>query len=215
VAEEFAAAVTSSEFYSALAETLRRVVLTWAGAYVAALIIGIAMARNWVFETIAHPWVFVGLALPGPVSILFAILVLGLGETTSLVALWVAVTPFIVTFVYDGSRALDPKLFQMAGVYGMSAGDRLRHVILPQLAPALLSGARFGFAMAWKLVVLVEALSATNGIGERLEYFFSFNQPAAVIAWTLSFTVVMILAELFVFRTASRRLFRWRPVAAS
>jgi NitT/TauT family transport system permease protein len=63
--------------------------------------------------------------------------------------------------------------------------------------------------------VLVEALSATNGIGERLEYFFSFNQPAAVIAWTLSFTVVMILAELFVFRTASRRLFRWRPVAAS
>ena len=153
------------------------------------------------------------LALPGPVTILFSTLWLGLGELATLVALTLAVTPFMVTFVYDGSRALDPGLFQMASVYRMGAVDRFRQVILPQLAPALLSAARFGFAMGWKLVVLVEALSAGSGIGERIEYFFSYNRPAAVIAWTLSFTVVMVLVEVLVFRTVSRRVFRWRPTA--
>jgi NitT/TauT family transport system permease protein len=211
VAREFAAAVTSPEFYESMLITLRRIVTAWATGFLIALVIGISMARNRYVEALAHPAVFIGLALPGPVTILFSTLWLGLGELATLVALTLAVTPFMVTFIYDGSRALDPRLFQMATVYGFAPSARFRHVIIPQLAPALLSAARFGFAMGWKLVVLVEALSAGTGIGERLEYFFSFNRPASVIAWTLGFTVVMVLVEFLVFRTVSRRVFRWRP----
>lgn len=210
-AREFELAVTGSSFYGEMAITLRRIALGWSAAYLAALALGIWMARNWLVDTVVHPWIFVGLALPGPVAILFSILVFGLGEFTTLVALWFVVTPFIVTFVYDGTRALDAGLFEMAGVFRFSGRQRLRHVILPQLAPALVSAARFGFAMSWKLVVLIEALSASDGVGQQLENFFSFNNPAGVIAWTLSFTVVMILVELLVFRTLNRRLSAWRP----
>ncbi|MDZ5087401.1 MULTISPECIES: ABC transporter permease [Mycobacteriaceae] len=213
VVTEMTAAMSSPTLYESMAITLRRIVIAWGTGFLIALAVGVAMARNRYAEALAHPVVFIGLALPGPVTILFSTLWLGLGELATLVALTLAVTPFMVTFVYDGSRALDPGLFQMASVYRMGAVDRFRQVILPQLAPALLSAARFGFAMGWKLVVLVEALSAGSGIGERIEYFFSYNRPAAVIAWTLSFTVVMVLVEVLVFRTVSRRVFRWRPTA--
>lgn len=213
VVTEMGAAMSSPTLYESMAITLRRIVIAWGTGFLIALSIGVAMARNRYAEALAHPVVFIGLALPGPVTILFSTLWLGLGELATLVALTLAVTPFMVTFVYDGSRALDPGLFQMASVYRMGAVERFRHVILPQLAPALLSAARFGFAMGWKLVVLVEALSAGSGIGERIEYFFSYNRPAAVIAWTLSFTVVMVLVEVLVFRTVSRRVFRWRQTA--
>lgn len=214
VAEDFGAAVTTPEFYESMLITLHRIVIAWMTGFAIALTIGVLMARNRYVETLAHPVVFIGLALPGPVTILFSTLWLGLGELATLVALTLAVTPFMVTFIYDGSKALDPNLFQMAGVYNFRPVARFRHVILPQLAPALLSAARFGFAMGWKLVVLVEALSAGSGIGERIEYFFSFNRPGDVIAWTLGFTVVMVLVEFFVFRTTSRRVFRWRPKVA-
>ncbi|GAB3226862.1 ABC transporter permease [Mycolicibacterium hippocampi] len=215
VVEEFAAAVASPDFYESMLTTLRRILIAWTTGFAIALSIGVTMARNRYVEALAHPVVFIGLALPGPVTILFSTLWLGLGELATLVALTLAVTPFMVTFVYDGSKALDSGLFQMATVYRLGSVTRFRHVILPQLAPALLSAARFGFAMGWKLVVLVEALSAGSGIGERIEYYFSYNRPAAVIAWTLGFTVVMVLVELLVFRTVSRRVFRWRTKAAS
>jgi NitT/TauT family transport system permease protein len=213
VVDEFISAVSSPLFYESMLITLRRIVIAWTTGFFIALAIGVLMARNRYVEALVHPVVFVGLALPGPVTILFSTLWLGLGELATLVALTLAVTPFMVTFVYDGSKALDPKLFQMAAVYRLSGVARFRHVILPQLAGALLSAARFGFAMGWKLVVLVEALSAGSGIGERIEYYFSFNRPAAVIAWTFGFTIVMVLVELLVFRTVSRHVFRWRPKA--
>ena len=213
VVDEFLSAVSSPPFYESMLITLRRIAIAWTTGFLIALAFGVLMARNRYVEALCHPVVFIGLALPGPVTILFSTLWLGLGELATLVALTLAVTPFMVTFVYDGSKALDPKLFQMAAVYRFSAPARFRHVILPQLAPALLSAARFGFAMGWKLVVLVEALAAGDGIGERLEYYFSFNRPAAVIAWTLGFTIVMVLVEMLVFRTISRRVFRWRPKA--
>jgi NitT/TauT family transport system permease protein len=214
VAEEFWKAVSSSELYADMAVTLRRVVMAWIGAYILALILGIAMGRSWLIETIAHPWVFVGLALPGALVTLFCILVFGLEEITTLIALWLVVTPFIVTFIYDGTRALDRQLEEMADVYRLSMAQRIRHVVLPQLAPSLMAAGRFGFAMGWKLVVLVEALSSNVGIGERIHFFFTFNQPDAVIAWTLTFTVVMILMEIFFFQTLDRKLFAWRPKEA-
>jgi NitT/TauT family transport system permease protein len=72
---------------------------------------------------------------------------------------------------------------------------------------------RVGFAMAWKIVVLVEALSMTDGVGQQLRTFFSYNEPQAVIAWTLAFTAVMFLVEILVFQTASRRMLAWRATS--
>lgn len=214
VAQEFGKAVSSTELYVDMAVTLRRVLIAWVGGYILALFVGIGMGRHWLVETLFHPWVFVGLALPGALVALFSVLVFGLTELTTLVSLWVILTPFIITFIYDGTKALDRQLEEMADVYRLSRFQRIRYVVLPQLAPSLMAAGRFGFAMGWKLVVLVEALSSNVGIGERIHYYFTFNQPDAVIAWTLSFTVVMILMEVFFFQTLDRKLFAWRPKEA-
>lgn len=205
--------VATEDFFVNLGVTGRRVLLGTVGAFVVGSAIALAMGRNWVMETALYPWVFVGLALPGPLVILFAILALGLDEWASLTALWVVVTPFVVTLVYGGAKAFDPQLLEMATTYGFSRWQRIRHVLIPGLLPSLLAGLRVGFAMSWKIVVLIEALSSTVGIGERIHFFFTFNQPAAVLAWTFTFTIVMVLAELLVFQTLDRRLFRWRPEA--
>jgi NitT/TauT family transport system permease protein len=98
----------------------------------------------------------------------------------------------------------------MSDVYHLSRWARLREVILPQVAPSLMSAVRFGFAMSWKIVVIIEALSAPSGVGAQLELFFRLLRPADVLAWTFSFTIIMVLLELLVFQTVERRLFRWR-----
>jgi len=211
--QSFAEQVATDDFFENLGVTARRVALGTVGAFLVGGAIGLAMGRIWTVETALHPWVFVGLALPGPLVILFAILAMGLGEMTTLTALWAVVTPFVVTLVYGGAKALDPELLEMSTAYRFPRWQRLAHVMIPALLPSLMSGLRVAFAMSWKIVVLIEALSSTVGIGERIHFFFTFNQPAAVLAWTFSFAIIMVLVELLVFRTFDRRLFAWRPRA--
>jgi NitT/TauT family transport system permease protein len=192
----FVEAITSLEFYLDMAVTLRRVILAATGAWMVAVVLGITMANSWPIETAGNPLVFIGLAVPAPLSIFFSIMIFGLGETTT---------------IYGGAKARDKRLIQMATAYRFSRRQQLRHIILPELSPSLMSGARFAFAMGWKIVVLVEALSSNVGIGERIHYFFVFNQPHRVIGWTLTFTVVMLIVERYVFTELEKRLFAWRP----
>ena len=209
----FGEQLATEDFFENLGVTARRVLLGTVGAFLAGSAIGLAMGRIWAVESALHPWVFVGLALPGPLVILVAILVMGLGEMTTLAALWAVVTPFVITLVYGGAKALDPELLEMSVAYRFGRWERLRHVLIPALLPSLMSGLRVAFAMSWKIVVLIEALSSTVGIGERIHFFFTFNQPAAVLAWTFSFTIIMVAVELLLFQTLDRRLFAWRPRA--
>ena len=213
VLEAFIDAWTDPDFYAHLAATSRRVVIGAVTAFVGGTAIGVFMGRSKIFEAFSLPWVMVALALPGPVVILFTILLLGLEESTLLVALWVCVTPFVVNIVYEGVKSLDPDLLDMSVVYRWSNSQRYRDLLMPQLAPSLFSAGRFGFALSWKIVVIIEALSLPNGIGGQLEFFFRLLRPGSVVAWTLCFTVVMTLVDIFLFRPAEKRVFAWRKEA--
>lgn len=211
VAGAFVEAITTPEFYFDMAVTLRRVLIVAAGTWLLSIVLGIAMVSYWPFETMVNPLVFIGLAIPAPLSIFFAMLIFGLGEKTTLISLFVVVTPYVTVIIYGGAKSRDKRLVEMASVYRFSRWQQLRDITLPELAPSLMSGARFAFAMGWKIVVLVELLSSNVGIGERLQFFFVFNQPARVIGWTLTFTVIMVFVERYVFAKLEKRLFAWRP----
>ncbi len=211
VGAAFIEAITDPEFYFDMAVTLRRIVTAAAAAWVIALFLGVAMAASWPIETAGNPLGFIGLALPAPLSIYFTILIFGLGELATMIAILAIVTPYVIVIMYAGAKSRDRKLTEMAKVYRFSRAAQFWDIILPELSPSLMSAARVAFAMGWKLVVIVEALSSNVGIGERLEFFFVFNQPARVIGWALTFTVIMLFVEKFVFAQVEQRLFAWRP----
>jgi NitT/TauT family transport system permease protein len=213
VVAAFVSSVEDPELYQAIAVTLRRVVFGWVGAVVIGTALGIFMGRSKVVDALALPWVMIGLAIPAPVIIIFSILFFGLEESSTLLALVISVTPFVVNIVYEGVKAIDTSLLEMSEVYNLSRRARLREVIMPQVAPSLMAGVRFGFAMSWKIVVIIEALSTSTGIGAQLELFFRLLRPAYVLAWTFCFTIIMILLEVLVFQMVERRLFRWRTVS--
>jgi NitT/TauT family transport system permease protein len=214
VARAFVAAVQDPALYEAISGTMGRIVIGWVGAVLIGTALGIWMGRSKIVDAISLPWVMTGLAIPAPVIIIFCILFFGLEESSTLLALVVSVTPFVVNIVYEGVKAIDGSLLEMSDAYRLSRWTRLREVILPQVAPSLMSAVRFGFAMSWKIVVIIEALSAPTGIGAQLELFFRLLRPADVLAWTFCFTIIMVLLELLVFQTVERRLFRWRTSSA-
>jgi NitT/TauT family transport system permease protein len=99
----------------------------------------------------------------------------------------------------------------MAAVFGYGVYDRTLRVVIPQVFPYIAAAARFGFGIVWKVVVVVELLGLTDGVGYQLNYYFQLFDMAKVFAWTLMFTVVMIMIELLLLKPIERRVFRWRP----
>ena len=98
----------------------------------------------------------------------------------------------------------------MSQVYRLGRKSYVTEVLARQIAPALLVAARTSFAFAWKIVVLVEALSQPQGIGSQMYYAFRLLRPADMIALALIFIVLMRVVETLAFGFAERRLLAWR-----
>jgi NitT/TauT family transport system permease protein len=215
VSTAFVDAFVSGDIFAHIAISLRRVAVAWIVSTLLGLAIGIWMGRSRLIEAFLSPWVMVGLALPGPVIILFAVLLLGIQESSRLVALTVAVTPFVVNIVHQGVRAIDPGLEEMAKVYRWTRRSWIRDLLLPQIAGPIFAAIRFAFAFSWKIVLIVEALTTSEGIGGQLGFFFKLLRPDKVVAWTLVFTVIMTLVDQYVFRKSEEKIFAWRATTSS
>jgi NitT/TauT family transport system permease protein len=205
--------VTSAELYSALGVTIRRILIAWSIAYVLGLVWGLAAARSRVADGVMRPWMLVGLALPSPVAVLFSVLLLGLSETSALLGLVLITLPFVANIVYENAKAVPTGLIQMGKAYRLGFLPELRHIYLPHLGPALLSGARLGLQLSWKMIVVMEAIARPDGIGAQLSFFYKVLRPDHLVAYTVVFGLLLGAVELLIFRPISGYVFRWRGEA--
>lgn len=194
----------------ALWTTIVRVLLGFALAFVAAIAAGLAMARSRRARALLEPAVLIGLTVPGLVWALLAVIWFGLAQGGPVLAVALSAAPALVLNVYQGARAVDPGLIEMAHVFRFGRRARLTKLWLPALVPFLLSGARLGLSLSWKVIVLVEMFGASSGVGYELNSAFSDQDVASVLAWTIVFGLAMAVLEYGILRTVERRVTRWR-----
>ena len=193
-----------------LGVTLLRVAASFTLAMTLGTVIGLAMGRNPVVNRLADPWLVVLLNLPALVIIVLAYVWAGLTEIAALVAVALNKLPIAIVTVREGARALDPALDEMARVFRMSGWVRLRHVIIPQLAPYLAAATRSGLSLVWKIVLIVELLGRPNGVGFEIGVAFQLFDVTRILAYALTFVVVMLAIETFLVQPFERYVSRWR-----
>ncbi|MFP3441767.1 ABC transporter permease subunit, partial [Pantoea sp. SIMBA_133] len=86
--------------------------------------------------------------------------------------------------VREGARSLDYRLEEMATVYEFTRWQRLREVWVPQLFPYLMAATRGGLALIWKIVLVVELLGRSSGVGFQLHMAFQVFDVAAILAYS-------------------------------
>jgi NitT/TauT family transport system permease protein len=197
-----------------LAVTLARVAASFAIAMALGSVIGLAMGRVVLFDRLADSWLVVLLNLPALVIIVLAYVWAGLTETAAIIAVALNKLPVATVTVREGARALDRMLDEMASVFRMSPWVRLRHVLLPQLAPYLAAAARSGLSLVWKIVLIVELLGRPNGVGFEIGTAFQLFDVTRILAYAIAFVLVMLAIETFLVQPIERHVSRWRPKAA-
>jgi putative spermidine/putrescine transport system permease protein len=109
--------------------------------------------------------------------------------------------PYVVITVSTALAAFDPRLEQAARGMGASLVQTLRWVILPRIAPGVVSGAIFAFIHSWDELVIVLFIASRevftlprriwDGINENLD-----PAMAAMAVLLVVFTVLLLLFDL-------------------
>jgi NitT/TauT family transport system permease protein len=190
--------------------TLARVAAAFVLTLLLGSALGIAMGRWRRLDAALDSAVTLLLNMPALVLIVLIYVWFGLNEVAAIGAVALNKLPNTAVTLREGSRTLDPGLMEMARSFRMRRGRVLRHVILPQLAPYFFAAARSGLALIWKIVLVVELLGRSNGVGFQIQIHFQLFDVKAILAYTLAFVVVVQIIEWSVFQPLERRIARWR-----
>ncbi len=193
-----------------LGATLARVIAAFLIAMSIGAVIGIFMGMRRRIDRWGDPLLVVALNLPALVTIVLCYIWIGLTEVAAVTAVAINKIPLVATVMREGARTLDRNLNDMSSVFEFERWKRVRHIILPQLAPHFAAAARTGVALIWKIVLVVEFLGRSNGIGFQIHLHFQNFDVARVLAYSLSFVVVMIAIELLILQPWQRHANRWR-----
>ncbi len=200
----------SGELLTHIGATLLRVILAFVLAMSIGTLIGLLLGRNKLADSWLDAWVVIFLNIPALVTIVLSYLWIGLTEVAAITAVALNKIPMVVVIMREGARALDPKLFDMAQVFRMDRKAQFLHITLPQLAPHLAAAARTGIALIWKIVLVVEFLGRSNGVGFQIHLYFQLFDVGRVLAYAISFVLIMLVIEWAILQPLERRANRWR-----
>jgi NitT/TauT family transport system permease protein len=190
--------------------TLGRVAAAFVVAMVVGTAIGIVMGRSRTIDALFDSWLVLLLNLPALVVIVLAYVWFGLTEAAAIGAVAVNKIPNTAVTLREGARALDRGYSDMAASFRVGRWRTLRHVILPQLYPYIFAAARSGLALVWKIVLIVELLGRSNGVGFEIQLYFQQFDVTRILAYSIAFMVVMQLIEWAAFQPLERRASAWR-----
>lgn len=204
----------SGALFFNLGTTLARVVVSFGLAMFFGTVFGILMGRNQTFDRLGDPWLVVLLNLPALVIIVLAYIWMGLTDAAAVLAVALNKLPNATVTIREGARALDSGLEEMATVFAMPWRTRMRHVLLPQLAPYIAAATRSGLSIVWKIVLVVELLGRSNGVGFEIGTAFQLFDVALLLAYALPFVGIMLAIEALIVQPFEQHVSRWRPKAA-
>ena len=194
--------------------TLARVAAAFIVAMTLGSAIGFAMGRRDWADRLLDPVLILLLNLPALVIIVLAYIWVGLNETAAVGAVALNKLPNAIVALREGARALDREYDELAVVYRLPLATRLRYILAPQLAPYLAASARSGLSLVWKIVLVVELMGRSNGVGFEMNVAFQLFDMALLLAYALPFIAVMLVIEFVLVQPLERRVSSWRPRAA-
>jgi NitT/TauT family transport system permease protein len=208
---EVGSIVSSGSFLSEMGATLRRVGVGFGIAMLISIPLGILMGTVKSLENFFEPPVILGLTMPGLVWAVMAIMFFGLNETSAYAAVAVTIMPMLAISLWQGTKSIEKDLIDMSTAFHASPWSKVVDVILPQLISHILAAIRYGLGLAWKVVVVVEMFGFSNGVGYQVVRGFNIFSMKTVLAWAITFLVVMIVIEFGIIGWLESRVTRWRP----
>ncbi len=202
--------ILEGELFFHLGMTLYRVFVAFFLAMIIGTLVGILMGNNRKIDQFLDSWNILFLNIPALVLIILSYIWFGLTEMAAIIAVSLNKIPNVIVTIREGAKSIDKNLLQVAFIYKVSRLKKFLVFYLPQLYPYIIAAARGGIALIWKIVLVVELLGRSNGVGFKIHEFFQFFDIKAIMAYTIAFVLVMLALEMFFFKPLDNYSRKWR-----
>ncbi|MGV9799174.1 ABC transporter permease [Mycobacterium sp. NPDC003449] len=209
VFETFGRLWATGEVPGAFATTLARIAVGFSIAFVLGVAIGILM-QNRFLNGFFRDAVTIGVTTPGLIWALITAIIFGNRTAGPITAIVLTTFALITVNISEGIKALPKDLIDMGKSFDVGVVKRNRHIVVPHLAPFIFTGVRFGFSIAWKVTVLTEVFSASQGIGFEMRTATQLFRLDEFLTWILAFYILALFLDKVVLESLERRFFAWR-----
>ncbi|TWR95269.1 ABC transporter permease subunit [Pseudomonas saxonica] len=187
-----------------LAASLTRILSAGAIAISIGIPLGLLMGLNrWAKGIFDAPIEFYW-PLPPLAYLPLMIIWLGIGETSKITLLTLAMLAPIILSAQAGVRALPMERVNAALSLGASRWQLFSEIVLPSALPEILTGIRISLSLGWGTLVAAELIASTKGIG------FMIMSASHFLATDAVFVGIFVIALCaFAFSFGMRLLESW------
>lgn len=178
--------VQESDFWqTALVPSLWHIGLGISIAAMLGIPLGVAAGLSLALRAFLEPLRILLMSMPAIVSVVLLITWIGLGSTMVITVVALFLAPVFYLALCEGVDAIDKDLQEMMTLYNVSLSNRIRHLYLPAIWPALLPAIRLVIANGTRLTILAEVMSTSGGLGEYIEAARTYLQTDRLFALIL------------------------------
>ncbi len=190
----------------------RRIALGFLVGAIPATVLGVWSGLNRTVLALVRPLAVMLYPIPKIALLPLVIVVLGIGEVSKVATVAVSVFLMVVIHTIGGVLQIDQRYFEAAKVFGANQRTVFTTVALPASLPAIVEGWKLAMGFALTLIVGVEFVGASDGIGYRIwqsyELYAIADMMAAVCVIALLGWIVTIALD-----EVERLVVPWRYAA--
>lgn len=202
--------LVDGELLDDLKITLFRVVITFFITMIIGIFFGIIMGISKKIDDIFDFLLVLGLNIPALVVIVICYIWFGLTDFAALLAVIINKVPIVVVNIREGTRAIESKYMDLAKVYKVPKKQVFFKVFLPQIYPYMMASARLSLSLIWKIVLVVELLGRSDGIGFKISMFFQFFDITSILAYSLAFIFIVMFIEMAILKPLENKMLEWK-----
>lgn len=202
--------IGDGELFEHLSITLQRVFIAFFITMILGIAIGILMGVYKGIDDFFDFLLILGLNIPALVTIVVCYIWFGLTDTAALLAVIINKIPIVVVNIREGTKAINRDYLDLARVYKVSKKETFSKVFLPQIYPYIMASTRLTLSLVWKIVLVVELLGRSDGIGFKISMFFHFFDITSIFAYSLAFILVILLIEHYILKPIEIKIGAWK-----
>lgn len=202
--------IRNKELYENLFITLYRVFIAFFITMFIGIFFGLLMGFYRKVDDLLDFFLILGLNIPALVTIIICYIWFGLSDFAAILAVVINKVPIIIVNIREGTKSFDKKYMDFARVYKLSRNEILTNIYLPQLYPYLMATTRLSLSLIWKIVLVVELLGRSDGIGFQISMFYQYFDISSILAYSFAFIFVILLIEHKILKPIDNRLKVWK-----
>lgn len=201
--------LVSAEVWKAVGSSFAKIALGFFLGVTIGILLAVLAALFRAVRYAVTPILRLVKAVPVASFIILALLWVSSKHLSVLIS-FLMVLPVIYTNVFQGIVSTDQELCEMAAVFRLGPGKRLRYIYLPAVLPYFVSACSVGLGFCFKSGIAAEIIGLPdNSIGEKLYEAKLYLMTPEMFAWTAIIVFISVCFEravMFLIRMAALRL---------